>query len=80
MHLALAHEGSIARGRCTGRTILFPGFLGRTLVSRAPGSFTTLIRAFWLATAQGKGVLFSSTDPELQEALLVHEGFGVSQG
>lgn len=34
----------------------------------------------WLATAQGKGVLLSRTAPELQETLLEHEGFGVSQG
>lgn len=63
-----------------GKVILFPGFLGRTLVSGAPGPFTTLIHAFWLATAQGKGVLSSSTAPELQEALLEHERSGVSQG
>lgn len=80
LHLALAHERSISRRRCACKIILFPGFPGRTLVSCAPGSFTTLIHALWLATAQGKGVLFSSTAPDLQEALLEHEGFGVLQG
>lgn len=56
--LSSAFSAGIQRKHCLtkvlGKTILFPRFLGATLMSHAPGSFTTLIRAFWLAAAQGR--------------------------
>jgi len=48
---SMSYKGSTALPSDSGKSILFPRFLGRASLSHALGFFTTIIHAFWLTAS-----------------------------